>query len=107
MRCLFLCLTLTAVGAQFAGQKVDGRRHRSFARSLDTGKYYPANMTFEQDHATANLESGKIVDLILDDPTIEDPEEIAATDPRGTIRPNDFETLIIAGAAAFFRRTSG
>jgi hypothetical protein len=70
-------------------------------------------MTFEhEDHATANLESGKIVDLILDDPTIEDPEEIVATDPRGLWwalwidgldeRPNGFETLIIAGAAAFF-----
>jgi hypothetical protein len=110
MPSLFLCMTLAAFGAQYEGQKVDGRRYWGFARSLDTGKYYLASMVFEQNHATVDLESGKRLDLTLDDETIEDPEEVVATDPRGLWwalsldglgeRPSGSKTLILAGAAA-------
>jgi len=103
-------LTFAAFGAQYKGQKIDGRQYWGFAHSLDTGKYYPACVVFEQNHATVNLESGKRLDLTLDDETIEDPEEVVATDPRGQWwalsidgldeRPNGSKTLILAGAAA-------
>jgi hypothetical protein len=103
-------MTLAAFGAQYEGQKVDGRRYWGLARSLDTGKYYPASVVFEQNHATVTLESGKRLDLSLDDETIEDPEEVVATDPRGLWwalsidglgeRPNGSKTLILAASAA-------
>jgi hypothetical protein len=80
MPLIYLFVTL-AYGAQYEGQKVDGCRYWGFARSLDTGKYYPASVVFEQDHAIVNLESGKRLDLTLDDETIEDPEEVIGTDP--------------------------
>ena len=82
MPLIYLCITLGAYGAQYEGQKVDRCRYWGFARSLDTGKYYPASVVFEQDHAIVNLESGKRLDLTLDDETIEDPEEVIASDSR-------------------------
>jgi len=81
MPLMFLFITLAAFGAQYDGQKVDGCRYWGSARSLDTGKYYPASVVFEQNHAIVNLESGKRLDLTLDDETIEDPEEVIGADP--------------------------
>jgi hypothetical protein len=81
------------------------------ARSLDTGKYYTARAVFQQNHANVRLDAGKKkLDLTLDEENIEDPEEVVATDPRGSWwarsfdgldeRPKCSETLILAGSAA-------
>jgi hypothetical protein len=60
-------------------------RYSVFAQSLDTGKYYTARAVFHQNNANVRLDSGKKkLDLILDEENIEDPEEVVATDPRGS-----------------------
>ena len=80
---LFLFMTVGAIAAQYGGQKIDGMRYLGFVRSLDTGKYYPARLVFEQNFVSVLLESGKKLDLMLDQEGIEDPEEILATDSHG------------------------
>jgi hypothetical protein len=78
-----------------------------FARSFETGKYYPASVVFENNHANVRLASGKNLELSLDGETIEDPEEVVAADQRGLWwspsvdgldeRANCSETLVLAG----------
>ena len=80
---LFLLLSVMAVAADYQGQNVDRTKYLGFARSLATGNYYPASAVFERDHANVRLESGKKLDLVLDQATIEDPEEILAVDGSG------------------------
>ena len=78
-----LLIPAQANGAEYQGQKVDGVRYWGFARSLDTGKYYPARVIFEQNHASVRLTSGRRLELLLDKEIVEDPEEVLATDPSG------------------------
>ena len=78
-----LLIPAEAKGAEYQGQKVDGMRYRGFVRSLDTGKYYPASVIFEQNRASVRPKSGRRLDLLLDQEIVEDPEEVLATDPRG------------------------
>jgi len=78
-----LLITFAAFGAQYQGKKIDGVRYWGFARSIDTGKYYPARVVFEHNHANVRLETGQQVQLNLDSEIIEDPEEVVASDPRG------------------------
>src|SRR5215470_9178392 len=54
-----LLIPAQANGAEYQGQKVDGVRYWGFARSLDTGKYCPARVIFEQNHASVRLTSGR------------------------------------------------
>ena len=80
---LLLSVSMAAIGAEYQGHKVDGIRFGGVARSLKTGKYYPASIVFERDHVKVNLESGKTVDLTLDNQVFVDPEEVVASDPLG------------------------
>jgi hypothetical protein len=76
-------LTFRLGAAEYQGQNVDGPHYFAFARSLTTGKYYSAKVVFHRDYASVRLESGKMVNLILDDQSVEDPEEVLAKDPHG------------------------
>jgi len=78
-----LLITSAAFGAQYQGKKVDGMGYWCFARSVDTGKYYPARVVFEHNHANVRLETCQQLQLTLDEEIIEDPEEVVASDPRG------------------------
>ena len=80
---LFLLLTVRLGAAEYQGKNVDGPYYFTFARSLTTGKFYSAKVVFHRDYASVRLESGKIVSLILDDQSVEDPEEVLAKDPDG------------------------
>ncbi len=80
---LFFLASFTLLGAEYQGQNVDGPRYCGFVRSLTTGNYYPVSAVFEREHADVRLGSGKRLDLTLEEQTIEDPEEVLATDPRG------------------------
>ncbi|HJT89446.1 MAG TPA: hypothetical protein VJ732_16370 [Bryobacteraceae bacterium] len=81
----FACFVLASSGraADFGGFRVDRVSYHGFARSLQTGRYYPATVVFEHNHAIVDLPSNKRLDLTLEDETIEDPEEILATDGHG------------------------
>jgi hypothetical protein len=80
---LFLLLNAALFAAEYQGQNVDGPRYWGFARSLQTGTYYPASVVFDREHASVRLESGKKLDLTLEKPCVEDPEEVLASDPHG------------------------
>jgi hypothetical protein len=80
---LFLLLPVSIFAALYQGQNVDGHRYGAFARSLETGKYYPVSVTFDHSRANILFDSGKKLDLILDEESVEDPEEVLATDPQG------------------------
>ena len=80
---LYCLLPVTLFAADYRGQNVDGPRYSAFARSLETGKYYPASIVFDHSRANVRLESGKSLDLTLDEQSVEDPEEVLATDPHG------------------------
>ena len=83
LSCVFLLMTLSRFGAERGGQKVDGMWYCGFARSFETGKYYPASVVFENNHANVRLASGRKLELTMDEETIEDPEEVVAADQRG------------------------
>lgn len=76
-------LTSSGRAADFDGFRVDKVSHHGFARSLQTGRYYPATVVFEHKQAFVDLPSNKRLDLTLEEETIEDPEEILATDAHG------------------------
>jgi hypothetical protein len=77
---LFLLLGAAVFAAEYQGQNVDGPRYWGFARSLETGNYYPASVVIDRDHASVRFESGKRLDLTLEE---QDPEEVLASDPHG------------------------
>ncbi len=89
----FRCLTVIAAlagllpssapAADFDGVTVDSVRYSAFARSLRTGRYYPATVVFQGDHAIVDLNTNKKLDLTLEQKTIDDPEEILASDAHG------------------------
>jgi hypothetical protein len=76
-------LSAVLFGAEYQSQNVDGARYFGFVRSLQTGKYYSATVLFKHNHAEVRLKSHKNLDLTLDQQTIQDPEEVLATDPDG------------------------
>lgn len=81
----FLLLSALLSGAEYQGQNVDGTEYIGFVRSLQTGKYYPATVVFNQERATVRLKSGQWLQLTLDEPQVDDPEEVIAIDPMGRI----------------------
>ena len=80
---LFVLFPSFAYGAKYQGQNVNGRRFCGYARSLQTGKYYPATVVFNNDHVNVRLNSGLKIELTLDKPNVDDPEEVLATDSAG------------------------
>lgn len=80
---LFVLLPSFVYGAQYQGQNVDGRRFCGYARSLQTGKYYPATVMFDYDRVNLRLKSGQKIELTLDKPNVDDPEEVVAIDSVG------------------------
>ena len=81
----FFTLSAFLSAAEYRGQNVDGTEYIGFARSLQTGKYYPAAVVFNQGRATVRLKSGQRLQLTLDEPQVDDPEEVIATDPMGCV----------------------
>ena len=79
----FLVLPAFLCAAKYQGQDVDGTAYFAFVRSLQTGKYFPATVVFRHDHASVRLKSGKKLELTLDQPDVNDPEEVIAVDPSG------------------------
>ena len=80
---LFFLLPGALFAAEYQGQNVDGWRYCAFARSLETGKYYPVSVVFDHKRANVRLKYGQNLDLTLDEQSVEDPEEVLATDPHG------------------------
>ena len=81
----FFILSAVLGAAEFRGKNVDGAEYMGVARSLQTRKYYPATVVFNQERATVRLKSGEQLQLTLDQPDVDDPEEVIATDPMGRL----------------------
>lgn len=81
----FFILSAFMSGAEYRGKNVDGTEYIGFVRSLQTRQYYSAIVVFNQERATVRLKSGERLQLTLDQPDVDDPEEVIATDPMGRV----------------------
>src|SRR5215467_8732691 len=77
---MFFLVPVALFAAEYQGQNVDGSRYCGFARLLETGKYYSVTVVFDHNRVNVRLESGKGLDLTIDEQSVEDPEEVLATD---------------------------
>lgn len=80
---ILLLAASLASGVTYQNRSLDGRPFAGFARSVQTGRYYPIEVVFNGKQAVVRLPSGKKFVLLLPQNNIEDPEEIVATDESG------------------------
>ena len=80
---MLLLAASLASGATYENRSLDGKPFAGFARSVQTGRYYPVEVVFNGKQAVVRLPSGNKFVLLLPENDIENTEEIVATDESG------------------------